>query len=362
MLKPRAGRSLVPIGMSTILPHTTRRVRGLEGRLLSHLAKRGYEEIILPSFEYLDVLTPGLESSVLDKCFHVADRATGRILLLRPDPTAQIARTVAMGLTGSSLPLRLCYRTSVFRHEPEHVGRDREIFQVGAELVGIGDEAGDAEIISLMATCLKEAGLRSFKISLGHVGFFQRLLGASGLSTEGRKQAEQAAAKKDIPRLEELLERENVPLSKRRGLLMVPGQYGGPEVLDQGYRLAGRNRALSVPLDRLSRVYRMLASAALQEHLLLDLGELRGFDYYDGIVFDVFAEGMGRELGGGGRYDHLIGRFGRDLPSTGFAFDIDRLFQVIKQDPSGPGLADRGQEGHGRKSMHGILQRKPTRG
>jgi ATP phosphoribosyltransferase regulatory subunit len=345
MLRLKTGRSLVPIGMSTILPQAARRVRGLEERLLSHLAKRGYEEIILPSFEYLDVLAPGLESSVLEKCFHVADRTTGRMLLLRPDPTAQIARTVAMGLTGSVLPLRLCYRTSVFRHEPEHAGRDREIFQVGAELVGVADAAGDAEIISLMATCLKEAGLRSFMISLGHVGFFQQLLAASGLSAEGRKQAEQAAANKDIPRLEELLNREKVAPSKRRGLLMVPGQYGGPEVLEQGYRLAGRNRSLSAPLDRLGRVYRMLAAACLHEHLLLDLGELRGFDYYDGIVFDVFAEGVGRELGGGGRYDHLIGRFGRELPSTGFAFDVDRLFQVIKPDTSEP-VAENGWRGN----------------
>jgi ATP phosphoribosyltransferase regulatory subunit len=94
--------------------------------------------------------------------------------------------------------------------------------------------------------------------------------------------------------------------------------------------MAGRNRALVAPLERLARVYDRMASSGGGHAVLLDLGEFRGFEYYDGIVFDVFAEGVGSELGGGGRYDHLIGRFGEQLPSTGFAIDIDRLFRAIE--------------------------------
>ena len=124
-------RSLIPVGMSTILPDAARRIRHLEQTLLAVLARGGYEEIILPMFEYFDVLAPGLESELIEKCYQFVDRATGRLMLLRPDATAQIARTIAMGMMGTKLPLRLCYRTSVFRYEREHAGRDREIFQVG---------------------------------------------------------------------------------------------------------------------------------------------------------------------------------------------------------------------------------------
>ena len=99
------------------------------------------------------------------------------MLLLRPDVTAQIARIVAMGMVGSQMPLRLCYRTTVFRHEPEHAGREREIFQVGVELIGIDSVAADAEMIALMSDCLEQLGLHDFKISLGHVGFFKGLAG-----------------------------------------------------------------------------------------------------------------------------------------------------------------------------------------
>ena len=150
--------------------------------------------------EYLDVLSPGLEPELIEKCYKFADRTTGRILLLRPDATAQIARTVAMGMMGAQLPLRVSYRTSVFRYEPEHAGRDREIFQVGAEYIGADDAAADSEMLTLMIECLKRVGLRSFKISLGHVGFFKGLLVRAGLSPAGQKRAEQAAARKDLPR------------------------------------------------------------------------------------------------------------------------------------------------------------------
>lgn len=326
---PLQERSLVPVGMATILPEAAQHVRRLEAQLLAQVNRWGYDEIILPTFEYLDVLAPGLESELIEKCYKFPDRTTGRILLLRPDATAQIARTVAMGMMGSRLPLRLSYRATVFRYEPEHAGRDREIFQAGAELIGADDATADCEIISLLIECLRHVGLPSFKISLGHVGFFKGLLVRAGLSPERQKQAEQAAARKDLPRLQEILKEARVPKTLSRAISEAPELCGQDEVLARGRELAGDDKPILHVLDRLTKVYQLLCSAGYQEVLFLDLGEFRGFDYYDGVVFDVFAEGVGVELGGGGRYDHLIGRFGRDLPSTGFALNVDRLFQSL---------------------------------
>ncbi len=323
-------RSLVPVGMATILPHAAKQVRRLEEDLLAHINCWGYDEIILPTFEYLDVLAPGLEPELIEQCYQFVDRTTGRTLLLRPDATAQIARTVAMGLTGTMLPLRLSYRTSVFRYEREHAGRGREIFQVGAELIGLDDVTSDSEVIGLMIECLQRIGLQSFKVSLGHVGFIKGLLLRSGLSALGQKLAEQAAARKDLPRLEEVLASERISKAAARAIREAPELYGQEEVLSRGLVLAAGDLSLAAPLERLGQVYRLLCAAGHRDSLLLDLGEFRGFDYYDGIVFDVFAEGVGAELGGGGRYDHLIGRFGRPLPSTGFGLDVDRLFRTVE--------------------------------
>jgi ATP phosphoribosyltransferase regulatory subunit len=332
-------RSLVPVGMATILPHAAKQVRHLEAQLLAQVNHWGYDEIILPTFEYLDVLAPGLEPELIEHCYQFVDRTTGRTLLLRPDATAQIARTVAMGLTGTALPLRLSYRTSVFRYEPEHAGRGREIFQVGAELIGLDDVTSDSEVIGLMIECLRAVGLQSFKVSLGHVGFIQGLLMRSGLSAQGQKLAEQAVARKDLPRLEEILAGERISKTAARAIREAPELYGQEEVLTRAQILAAGDPALTAPLERLSQVYQVLCAAGYRESLLLDIGEFRGFDYYDGVVFDVFAEGMGAELGGGGRYDHLIGRFGRALPSTGFGLDVDRLFRTVSFPEEGTGSA-----------------------
>ena len=332
-------RSLVPAGMATILPHAAKQVRRLEEQLLAHINRWGYDEIILPTFEYLDVLAPGLEPELIDHCYQFVDRTTGRTLLLRPDATAQIARTVAMGLTGATLPLRLSYRTSVFRYETEHAGRGREIFQVGAELIGLDDATSDSEVIGLMIECLHAIGLQSFKVSLGHVGFIKGLLLRSGLSLQGQKLAEQAAARKDLPRLEEVLASERISKTAARAIREAPELYGQEEVLARGRVLATSDPALVASLERLAQVYQLLCVAGHRESLLLDLGEFRGFDYYDGVVFDVFAEGMGAELGGGGRYDHLMGRFGRPLPSTGFGLDVDRLFRTVAFPEEGSGLS-----------------------
>lgn len=321
--------SLVPVGMATILPEAARHVRHLEAELLAYFNRFGYDEIILPTLEYLDVLAPGLESTLLENSYKIVDRTTGRILLLRPDVTAQIARTVAMGMVGTHFPLRLSYRATVFRYEPEHAGRDREIFQVGAELIGADDPSADSEIIILLIECLRQVGLRSFKVSLGHVGFFKGLLICAGLSPEGRKRAEHAAARKDVPRLGEILSQERVTKRSVHRILEALELCGQADVLSKGRALAKGERALAQALDRLENVYRLLCETGFQEAVLLDLGEFRGFDYYDGIVFDVFTDGVGVELGGGGRYDHLIGRFGRNLPSTGFALSVDRLFRGL---------------------------------
>jgi ATP phosphoribosyltransferase regulatory subunit len=218
----------------------------------------------------------------------------------------------------------------VFRYEPEHAGRGREIFQVGAELIGVSDVTGDYEIITLLIECLEAIGLRSFTIALGHVGFIKGLLARSGLSPQGQKRAEQAAARKDLPRLEELLASERIGRSTAKAIREAPELTGQDDVLARGRALAGGDAALMAPLERLTQLYDLLCDAGHRERLLLDLGEFRGFEYYDGVVFDVFASGVGAELGGGGRYDHLIGRFGRDLPSTGFALDVDHLFRAVE--------------------------------
>ena len=329
-----SSRSQIPKGVPTFLPGAAAEKRALEAVLFSVFAERGYREVIPPTFEYLDVLAPGLDAELIEKSYKVVDRATGRILILRPDATAQIARMVGMGMLDPGFPLRLYYSVNVFRYEPEHAGRDREIFQIGVELIGARGPAADAEPIIVAAECLRRLGVPRFTIAVGHGGFFQGLLRRAGLSESIRRGLREAAGRKDIGKMEALLSTAGVRGSNAKALLALPTLVGGEEVLETAGHLAPRWEDCRRSLDQLREVLKRVTAAGLREHLLLDMGEVRRMEYYTGLVFDIYAEGVGGEIGGGGRYDHLIGRFGRELSATGFALDLDRLLQLSAARPS----------------------------
>lgn len=310
------------------MPVAAEEKRAVEELVFAVFTERGYCEIIPPTFEYLDVLAPGLDAELIEKSYKVVDRATGRILVMRPDVTAQIARMVAMGMVDQPLPLRLCYSTNVFRYEPEHAGRDREIFQIGVELIGPKGTAADVEPIMVAAECLRRLGITAFTIAIGQGAFFNALLRRTGVSESVQRSLREAAARKDVPRMESLLGNAGVRGRAAKALLAVPELFGGYETLEEAARLAPRSEDCRRSLARLREVWERMTAAGLGDHLLLDMGEIRRMEYYTGLVFDIYADGLGAEVGGGGRYDHLIGRFGREVPSTGFAFDLDRLLQL----------------------------------
>src|SRR6266487_4800539 len=183
----KLARSPIPPGVATFLPVAAGEKRAVEEIVFAAFTEHGYCEIIPPTFEYLDVLAPGLDAELIEKSYKVVDRATGRILVLRPDATSQIARMVGMGMLDSGFPLRLHYSVNVFRYEPEHAGRDREIFQIGVELIGARGPAADTEPIILAAECLRRLGVPRFTIAVGHGGFFQGLLRRVRLSESTRR-------------------------------------------------------------------------------------------------------------------------------------------------------------------------------
>lgn len=321
-------RSQIPQGVATFLPAAAGEKRAVEEIIFSVFAEGGYREVIPPTFEYLDVLSPALDAELIEKSYKVVDRATGRILVLRPDVTAQIARMVAMGMVDQPSPLRLCYSANVFRYEPEHAGRDREFFQIGLELIGPKGTAADVEPILVAAKCLRRLGISSFTIALGQGAFFHALLRRAGVSPEIQRELREAASRKEIARMEALLQAAGVRGRLAGDLVAVPELFGGVEVLEAAERVAVRTPECRRPLSRLREAWKRITDAGLGNHLLVDMGEVRRLEYYTGLVFDIYADGLGVEVGGGGRYDQLIGRFGRPLPSTGFAFDVDCLLQL----------------------------------
>ncbi|RMF93070.1 MAG: ATP phosphoribosyltransferase regulatory subunit [Nitrospinota bacterium] len=332
-------RTEIPKGVKALLPVQAAQKREIENRLLSVFFRWGFQEIITPAFEYYDVLAPCLGADFEDQTIKVVDRESGRLLVLRPDITPQIARIAATVLKDHPKPLRFCYSSNVFRHHYPQVARQQEFYQAGVELIGLDLPEADVEMIAIAVESMKEAGLVDFKIAVSQVEYVRGLLKELGLSREKEEKIKTALRKKDRSGLETLLQEFDLSDAQRNVLLELPTLFGKEEVFARAEALAN-NPGSRAALENLVRVYEMLQVYGLEEYILLDLSEIRGFDYYTGVVFEGFTSHLGYGICSGGRYDHLIGKFAEECPSTGFAIDIERLILALeKQGTFRPGKA-----------------------
>ncbi|MDD4588062.1 MAG: ATP phosphoribosyltransferase regulatory subunit [Heliobacteriaceae bacterium] len=319
----------IPPGMRDFLPGDAREKRALEDKWVELFTAWGYQEVLTPTVEYLPSLTVDSGDEIRDRLFQFFDHQ-GRILALRPEMTIPIARLVATRLTRWSLPLRLYYAANVFRYAEPQAGRQREIFQAGVEVIGAPGPVADAEIVALAVEALRQAGLTDFQISLGQIEVFNGLMEELPLAGEHKARVRQLVAKKDFVGLRELLAATGLPAAQADLLLHLPTLHGGPEVLTQAACLAVNQRA-AAGLENLSQVYAALQAFGVEAFVALDLGVLRGFDYYTGVVFEGYTFGVGFPICGGGRYDRLLARMGYDCPATGFAIGLDRVLLALSR-------------------------------
>jgi ATP phosphoribosyltransferase regulatory subunit len=302
-------------GTQDLLFEAARRLRRCESILCQRFESAGYEEVIPPAIEAADVFGP--------EAFRALDRS-GTVIALRADFTAQVARIAATRLAGMS-PLRLYYRGSIVRRISPDSGPLQERLQAGCELVGASGPEADAEILALAAAALHALGVKG-RISLGSTGYFSALAAAAGASPRLAGALNDAVDRKDLPTLRILCEREVAPGKAREAILMLAQP---PRLQTEARELLARAEALAPSEDATLALRRI--SAALQAakglgaELEVDLGEVRGLGYYTGIVFNLYAMGSPRPVGGGGRYDTLLGRFGDPRPAVGFSLDLDAL-------------------------------------
>ena len=317
----------LPKGARIYLPDEAARKRHVEQSLLGVFERWGYREIVTPTFEYLDVLSTGTDEAVQAIMFTVVDRETGRVLALRGDITPQIARIVATRMRDEPKPLRLAYLTNVFRYDEPHVSQYRELYQAGVELIGLEKPEAEVETIAMTVEGLHALGLHRFQLDLCHLDFFRGLLDEIR-SDAIAKDLRAALARKDTATLDKLVADAAPRSAVGEALLALPTLVGGEDVLDRAAALSRSARSARA-LENLAEVYRLLKIYGLGESVLLDLGEVRGFDYYSGLYFETYVSGFGASIARGGRYDHMLGRFGYDCPAVGFAFDVGRALSVM---------------------------------
>jgi len=306
---------LLPEYIADALPAEAQRIEAQRRRLLDLFASRGYQLVMPPLLEYLESLLTGTGQDLRLKTFKLVDQLSGRTLGVRADITPQTARIDAHLLNHQGVT-RLSYCGSVLHTLPATISASRQPLQIGAELYGYAGIEADLEIIRLMAAALAAMQLPASRIDLGHVGIFEALVQAAGIDGDLEERLLTLLQTKDVPELTQAC--AAVPAPYGAALLKLPALYGGVEVLARAAAELPPLPAITAALEGL----RQLVAAAPELPFSIDLSDLRGYHYHNGVVFAAYCPDYPAAVALGGRYDGAGKAFGRARPATGFSMDL----------------------------------------
>lgn len=299
----------------------------LENRLHKVLQLYGYHDIQTPTFEYFDVFRKEIGTTPSNELYKFFDKE-GNTLVLRPDITPSIARAAATLFGDEDLPIRLCYTGNTFVNHSSYQGRLRENTQMGAELIGTDTVESDAEMLAMVVDCLTSIGLRDFQISVGNVDFFQSLIDDASLDAKSEKRVRELINNRNYFGVEEFLDSIQVRRSAKEALSGLGNLVGGEEILSRAHDIAPNSKAI-MALRRLENIYDILKLYGAEKYVSFDLSMSGTYGYYTGIIFRGYTFGTGDAIVKGGRYDHLLEKFGKVSPSIGFALVIDELMKAL---------------------------------
>ncbi|MBA3807814.1 MAG: ATP phosphoribosyltransferase regulatory subunit [Solirubrobacterales bacterium] len=318
----------IPSGTRDVLPDETREVRAITDTLRGVFERHGYGELYTPALEYESVLARS-DMAEAQPAYRVFDES-GAVLVLRSDMTVPIARVVATRYPTAEPPLRFCYFAHCYRGVQPQRGHPRELLQAGIELIGAPAPQGTAEAITLLCHALDAVELKDYRVGLGDASLFPALMASLNVPEDAKHALLERLVSRDFVGLQAALADSGIGGEAAALLLDVPQRRGGPEVLSD-IPTAAHASAMGL------RDVHELLEPAVAERVIFDLGLVRNIGYYTGAVFDVYDPELGAPIGGGGRYDELLGRFGRSLPAVGFALKVDRLHIALAGEQRGTG-------------------------
>jgi ATP phosphoribosyltransferase regulatory subunit len=313
----------LPAGGKDVLAVEAQELRAVEAALRERFVRYGYREVMTPVLEFAEVVDRAQEGG-LREAFRLFDDH-GRVLVLRPDLTIPVARLVATRMADHPGPVRAFYLARAFRPPPPGRPRASEQRQAGVELVGANGPGADAEAIALLADSLSATGLEGLQIGVADVSLTAAVLDAVVPDPEARAALRAALAARNVAGWRRLA--RGAGAGERAGLLeRLPTLRGGPEVLDEV--------VASVPeaagaCEGMARMLSIVGAHGAAGAVVIDLGVMRDWPYYSGIVCEAYAPGVGEPVAMGGRYDGLAGRFGRARPAVGFAIALDALHRAL---------------------------------
>ena len=318
-----------PEGVRDIYNEECRRKVILSGKLTRMLHLYGYQDIETPTFEFFDIFNRERGTLPSRNMYKFIDR-DGSTLVLRPDITPSIARAAAKYFMDESIPLKFAYCGNTFANTSSLQGNMKETTQIGAELIGDSSIDGDAELIALAIQMLLSSGLKEFQLSIGHAGFFKALIEAAQLSDEDMASLRQLISDKNYFAVETFAGSLDLPEGTAELLSKLPQMFGGVSVLEEARALTNDETAINI-LDDLSALYQKIEAYGFARYITIDLGMLSSYDYYTGIIMRGYTYGTGDAIVKGGRYDHLLGQFGKEAASVGFVIVVDELMLALSR-------------------------------
>lgn len=302
----------------------------LQEGLYQRLRQYGYRPIQTPAFEFFDIFGREIGTTPSKDLYKFFDRE-GNTLVLRPDITPSIARCAAKYFGEEDMPIRLCYMGNTFINNSSYQGRLMESTQLGAELLGDPSVDADAEILSMVVSCLQTAGLKDFQISVGHADFFRGLTEAAGLAEEEEEELHRLISNKNFFGVEEFAETLNLAPDLKQLFGMLGNFYNGADELQTAKHYAEAYPRISTAIRRLEALDGILKVYGISRYISFELGIISNYQYYTGIIFSGYTFGSGEPIVKGGRYDKLLTYFGKDSASIGFAFVIDQLMAALSR-------------------------------
>ena len=318
-----------PEGVQDYLPLECHNKTRIERKMAQCFHLSGYEQVDLPTFEYLDVFATGVGSVRAEQMIKFVDSG-GHILVLRPDLTVPIARMTSTRMKDQQPPIRLYYVANAFMSRDSSPNEQKEFTQAGVELLGVPGPEGDAEVIALAIEALRSAGLEGFSIDVGQVDFFRGVMEEAGLTGPKADELRGYVDRKNMLAIELFMNENGVSPGLRERIMRLPVLYGGEEVLGAASDLTQNARALSA-IDTLREVYEYIAAFGLSKYVTFDLGMLHSSDYYTGLIFRGITDYFGSPILSGGRYDTLTADFGCSREATGFAIGVKRVLIALER-------------------------------
>jgi len=301
--------------------------QNIQERFRDKLHSYGYQDIQTPTFEFFDVFSREIGTTPSKELYKFFDKE-GNTLVLRPDFTPSIARCAAKYFMDENIPLRFCYQGNNFINTSNLQGKLKETTQMGAELIGDASPEADAEMIAMLAEALCNSGLKEFQIFVGQIDYFKGLCAHAQLDEETELALRELISNRNEFGAQELLSDKQIPDSSRRALLGVNNLFGSYEILDKALEAAD-NPCSQKAVERLKQVYELLKIYGVDQYISFDLAMISKYHYYTGVIFNAYTYQAGSAVAKGGRYDHLLEKFGKPAPATGFVVLIDDLVTAL---------------------------------